>query len=184
MFILSDETPAEWWPVTWTGFAEDGGEVENRIEMKFFRLGRDRLADLYRSMSAAAAAETSDGTDAADVERFIAALVGDPDKDLRIVMEMAADWRGIGVVEDGRKPAPLPFSETNVRRLLNSAAFSEAVGLAHVEFAIHLKETRRGNSKPSPAGGQATAPESPAPEPPAPEPPAMTNLAAARSRRR
>jgi hypothetical protein len=163
MFVLSDTPPGVWRTVTWTGFTESGEEVENAIEVRMLRHPRSRIAEIYAAAQAALRpAPIADDADVAAIEAATAALqrqaiVGDIDADLAFVMATADDWRGVAAASAAGKPKPLPFTAANVRRLLELPEFASGYGLAHIDFVKGEKDRRRGNLKPSPAGGRATA---------------------------
>ena len=154
MFILTenDQVPGVWCPVEWTDYDADGNVRDCKVEFRFLRHDRDRFGEIYDEAAA-------QGLLLAQSESAAARMFGDAGVDLAFVMATADDWRGLGVQKGDAPPEAPPFTEANIRLLLNRLGFAEAYASAHMAFIRKAPEIRRGNSKPSPAGGQATDPK-------------------------
>lgn len=146
MFILKKE-PAAWWPVVWNGYSETepGAVIENRLEVKFRRKTRTELKRLFGERG-------DELANAGQLER----LFGDPARDREFFDAVVADWRGLYGEDDDKE---LGFEDPWITAMIELPGFMGAVALSYMKFAGGIEETRRGNSKASPAGGPETDPE-------------------------
>lgn len=89
-----------WWPVKWASPKEDGGVIENRIELRFRLLDDDAFNDLMLEQVPA-------------LDKKLIGLAGEELEAQRranratFVRAMADGWRGIGDSED----KPLDFTD-------------------------------------------------------------------------
>lgn len=145
-FILAAE-PAAWWPVSFTTPADGGATVEQRIDLKFVRLG---IADFQTLWGSALTDATSIAAGDVPAERAPADIAA---RNRALFDRCVKGWRNI---VDG-EGSPVPFAEPWIGRLLDVPGFPQAFGLAYWGFWQARAETALGNFEPSPAGGPATA---------------------------
>lgn len=117
-----------WWPVRWQGTTEEGEPVANAIELRFRLMKTDEAAAFGREVVAAQAREN------------------DPDTDLPalyagLVLRMADDWRQVAA-ENGEA---LPFTEENVRLLMNEFGLFSHVFDAFRDALANRREVKAGN---------------------------------------
>lgn len=127
MFRIVKE-PRAWWPVVWTGVAEDGSLVENRIELRFKLLKVDATAAFVREVRAISDAERDEDAD-------LPALYAEA------VLRVADDWRGVGA-ENGE---PLPWTLENLKLLMNEGGLFTHVFNAFRACLAAAPKAREGN---------------------------------------
>lgn len=120
--------PRAWWPVAWPGVAEDGALVDNRIELRMRLLKVDESAAFIRDAMQAADREGGEDVDLAAVYAGL-------------VTRIADDWRNVHA-ENGE---PLPWSEANVRLLMNEPNMFTHVFRAFRACLSGRAEVREGN---------------------------------------
>lgn len=125
--------PRAWWPVTWPGVTEDGRIIENAIEMRFMLLkvdDRDALEEEIQERLLASARAKAAGDDVKS-----SALMRDA------LQLFADDWRGVHAENDD----PLPWSDENVRLLMNEPNVFERTLAAYRVCMAGGQEIREGN---------------------------------------
>ncbi len=127
MFKIVKE-PRAWWPVLWSGVAEDGTLVENRIELRFRLLKVDAAAAFIRDV---VETQTIEAQPDADLPTMYADLVG----------RIADDWRGVHA-ENGD---PMPWTPENLRLLMNEGGMFKTVFSAFRGCLSGQKDIREGN---------------------------------------
>lgn len=131
MFVLTDEAPAYWWPVSWLEPQDGGSTIERSIEVRFLLLETDAIAELLTPPDIDG--KTADEIRALQVTWF---------------RRMARDWRGI-VGPDGKV---LPFDDAFIGRWLRVPNVAEAIGRSFGAFIRAQPDIIRGNSNASPDG--------------------------------
>ena len=106
MFTIVQK-PRAWWPVTFLGVTEDGEVVTNKIEMNFFIMKIDELADFNRK-KVEMSAEIEERLGAED--ELTASRVG-----VELVKLIAGNWRGVAAEGVGE----IPWNDENLRMLLD-----------------------------------------------------------------
>lgn len=163
MFTLVKD-PAHWWPVTFDVPADGGTAVTQTVELKLVRLGLDEYRELWSGpIAAAVAIRRGEQTPPSPDDNKM--------RDRQLFDRCVRGWRQI-VDPEG---SPLPFSEPWISQMIDVGNFLEGFGAAYISFWHAIPETTRGNSVPSPDGGQATVDAAPA---------AATKTTVPKSRRR
>lgn len=125
--------PRAWWPIRFNGVTEDGEIVTNEIRGRFNILDEDayvEFRDDVAQATGALAAATSD-----DERRKLSEILSP------FFMRILEDWEH--VVEEDK--SSVPFSQSNLERMLRVPNFASGVSAAHVEVRAADPELRKGN---------------------------------------
>jgi hypothetical protein len=120
--------PRAWWPVVWSGVAEDGTLVDNRIELRFRILKVDAAAGFMRDV-----VETT--------QREVEADVNLPDLYAGLVERIADDWRHVAA-ENGEV---LPWTPENLRLLMNEGGMFRTIFRAWQACLAGERDRHEGN---------------------------------------
>lgn len=135
MFRLVDKRTA-WWPVHFSGVAEDGSIVENKVELRFIILDEVAILDFQARVTAAGEPLASES--ALPVRDRAAAIT---DRLGNVMLEVIEDWRGVAL-ENGEAAK---FGAEAFLRLLRVPNVPAAVGTAYSHCRAGTREIRAGN---------------------------------------
>lgn len=125
--------PRAWWPIRFNGVTEDGEIVTNEIRGRFNILDEDAFVEFNEDI-AKATGELANAT--SDAERKKLSEILSP-----FFMRVLGDWEHV-VEEDN---SSVPFSKSNLERMLRVPNFASGVSVAHAEVRAADPEHRKGN---------------------------------------
>lgn len=136
MFKVISETLV-WWPVLFSGVAEDGAVVDNKIELRFRILDEDAIDDFARSTNLILRGTQDEAsTNAVAEDRPAPSILMQ-----RGLSPIVRDWRLVA----GANGEPLPFNETNFQSLLRVPNVFAAILSAYSACRAGRAEVRSGN---------------------------------------
>jgi hypothetical protein len=122
-----------WWPVTFPGVTEEGGIIENKIELRFKVLDEDDFQPFVDRLTGISADQVE-----ADVQ---AEKPTESARAAALLSEVVRDWRLVAAANG----EALPFSAENFRALLRTPNVGGAIGRAYISCRNAKPEVREGN---------------------------------------